>query len=66
MTLYWLTIAALLAAVVLSVHGGVAAAAAAPSAGSAFWLRFHTRLALGASVACVLFAIVAAPVAATL
>jgi|GEM_PF-5108516 len=62
MTLYWLTLAALLAAVVLSVHGGVAATAA----GSAFWLRFHTRLALGASVACVLFAIVAAPVAATL
>lgn len=62
MTLYWLIIAALLAAVVLSVHGGVAATAA----GSTFWLRFHTRLALGASVACVLFAIVAAPVAATL
>jgi hypothetical protein len=47
---------------VLSLHGGAAAAAA----GSTFWLRFHTRLALGASVACVLFAIVAAPVAATL
>lgn len=62
MTLYWLTIAALLSAVALSVHGGVAAT----MAGSRFWLRFHTRLAIGASVACVLFAIFGAPVAATL
>lgn len=62
MTLYWLILASLLAAVALSVHGAVAATAC----GSTWWLRFHTRLALGASVACVLFAIAAAPVAATL
>ena len=62
MTLYWLIIASLLAAVALSVHGAVAATAC----GSTWWLRFHTRLALGASVAAVLFAMVGAPIALTL
>lgn len=62
MTLYWLTLTSLLAAVALSVHGAVAAAAC----GSTWWLRFHTRLALGASVAAMLFAMIGAPIALTL
>lgn len=62
MTLYWLILAALLAAVGLSVHGAVAATAC----DSTWWLRFHTRLAIGASVAAMLFAMIGAPIALTL
>lgn len=59
MILYWLIITALLAACALSVHGAVAATAA----GSTWWLRLHTRLAIGASVATMLFAMIGAPIA---
>lgn len=59
MTLYWLILAALLAAVVLSVQG----AAAARQAGSVWWQRFHTRLAVGATVAAILFVLIGAPIA---
>lgn len=59
MILYWLILAALLAAVVLSIQG----AAAARQAGSAWWLRFHTRLAVGATVAAILFVLIGAPIA---
>lgn len=59
MNLYWLTLISLLAAVALSVHGAVAATAC----GSTWWLRFHVRLAFGASVAAVLFAMIGAPIA---
>lgn len=59
MTLYWLVLISLLAAVALSVHGAVAATAC----GSTWWLRFHVRLAFGASVAAVLFAMIGAPIA---
>lgn len=59
MILYWLTIAALVAAVILSARG----AGAACRAGSTWWLRFHTRLALGAATATMLFAMIGAPIA---
>lgn len=59
MTLYWLVLISLLAAVALSVHGAVAATAC----GSAWWLRFHVRLAFGASIAATLFAMIGAPIA---
>jgi len=59
MIFYWLILASLLAAVALSVHGAIAATAC----NSAFWLRFHTRLAFGASVAAMLFAMIGAPIA---
>lgn len=59
MTLYWLIIAALLAACALSVRGAVAATAA----GSTWWLRFHTRLGLVAAIAAGLFAMIGAPIA---
>lgn len=59
MTLYWLILASLLATVIGGVHG----VHHARRAGSTWWLRFHTRLALGASVAAMLFAMIGAPIA---
>lgn len=61
MTVYWLILASLLAAVALSVRGAIAATAC----GATWWLRFHTRLAVGASVAAMLFAMIGAPIALT-
>lgn len=59
MILYWLTIAALVAAVILSARG----AGAASRAGSTWWLRFHVALAWTTYAALVLFAVIAAPIA---
>lgn len=59
MTLYWLILASLLAAVALTTVGRFFAAIS----GSTFWLRFHTRLAFGASAAAMLFAMIGAPIA---
>lgn len=57
--LYWLILAELLAAVVLAQHGYTAAR----QAGSIWWQRFHARLAVGATVAAILFVLIGAPIA---